>query len=364
MMLSIVVPTYNEANNLLEFYKTISESLQGIEHEIIIVDDASPDKTGELAEWLHNFYGNIKVIHRPRKMGTASAIVDGLDFASGDIICTINADLQHPPKHLTFMLELIDKYDVVVASRYTDGGRGEGESFWRLVTSKVAGGLARILLPKVKGIKDPMSGYFMFKRRVIENAHINPKSCSNSTSVGVKLLLEILVKGSYDKTTEVPYVFKKRNEGKSKFSLKDCFIYLRQLLHLMRFSGETRRILKFCIVGASGVGVNEGLLWLLTEKAGLPYMFSGVLSVESAILSNFTWNELWTFKDLKRTKQTNVLHRALRFNLVRIAGLVANLTILYLLSGHFGIHYLISNLIAIVAATMWNYIASLILVWK
>ena len=355
-MLSIIVPTYKEAENLPEFIGAVRKSLKDVEYEIVIVDDNSPDGTGELAESLKDLHDNVKVIHRPRKMGSASAFVSGVKVAKGDIIGTLNADFQHPPEYLPAMLKRIDEVDIVIASRYVKEGRVEGWSFLRQTVSKGAGVLACIFLPRVRCIKDPTSSFFILRRRIVENAQLNP--------VGFKILLEILVKGSYGEVIELPYTFKKRKAGKSKFTFKDYFVYLRHLLHLMKVSGEFKRIFKFCIVGASGMGVNEGLLWLLTERMGLFYMISALLSVESTILSKFTLNELWTFRDLRRRGVMNALKRMLRFNVVRLIGLTVNLTVLFLLTEFFGVYYLVSNLIAIVVATIWNYIASLSLVWR
>ena len=355
-MLSIIVPTYEEAENLPEFIEAVRNSLEDTEHEIVIVDDNSPDGTGELAESLKDLYGNIKVVHRPRKMGSASAFVSGVKAARGDIIGTLNADFQHPPEYLPTLLKRIDGVDIVIASRYVRGGRVEGWSFWRKIVSKGAGSLARVFLSKVRYIRDPTSTFFVLRRKIIENAQINP--------VGFKILLEILVKGSYGKTIELPYAFKRRETGRSKFTFKGYFVYLRHLLHLMKASGEFKRVFKFCTVGASGVAVNEGLLWLLTERIGLFYMISALLSVESAILSNFTWNELWTFRDLGRRGVMNVFKRMLRFNAVKLIGSAVNLAILFPLTEFLGLYYLVSNFIAIVVATIWNYISSLSLVWR
>lgn len=355
-MLSIIVPTYNECDTLSKLIEAIQVLLKDVDHEIVVVDDNSGDGTGELAEALRDVHGNIKVVHRPRKMGSASAFVSGLKVATGDVIGTLNADFQHPPEYLPTMLKRIGEVDIVIASRYVSEGSVEGWSFWRRIISRGAGILARIFLPKVRSVKDAMSGFFILKRKVIENVQLSP--------IGFKILLEILVKGSYVKTIELPYTFKNRKAGKSKFTFKDVFIYLSHLLHLMKASGELKRIFRFCTVGAVGVGINEGLLWLLTEKLGLYYVTSSIFGIGSATLSNFIWNELWTFKDLRKRGAINIVTRALRFNAVRLTGLSINLMILFLLTEFLGIHYLISNFIAVIIATFWNYITSLNLVWR
>src|SRR3989338_8361799 len=129
-MLSIIIPTYNEAENLEEFIRILEGSLVALEYEIIIVDDNSPDGTGTLAELLNKRYNNISVIHRPKKIGFASAIIEGARVSRGDVIITLDADFQHPIEYLPIMVEKINKFDIVIGSRYISGGRIEGLSLY------------------------------------------------------------------------------------------------------------------------------------------------------------------------------------------------------------------------------------------
>jgi dolichol-phosphate mannosyltransferase len=222
--ISIIIPTYNERENIAILVKDIRDQLVGYDYEIIIVDDNSPDGTGIIADKLAEKYRNIKVLHRPCKMGLASAIIDGLGKAEGDIISVLDADLQHPPSLLPKMIEGIKKgKDIVVASRYTLGGKIEGWSPQRRIVSKIAIALAHFLLPKTRKVKDPVSGYFSFKRSVITE-RIKP--------LGYKFLLEVLTEGKYDAVSEVPFTFKPRLRGKSKLGSKTVCDYIRQILHL------------------------------------------------------------------------------------------------------------------------------------
>ncbi len=362
-MLSIVVPTYKEAENLSRFTTAVRSSLNTTEYELIIVDDNSPDGTGEVAEALAYRYGNIKVIHRERKLGVASAIAEGVKIASGDVIGTLNVDMQHPPQLLPLMLEQARGHDIVIASRYIDTGHNKG-SFWRGLVSRGAGTIAHLLLPRIRSVKDTMSGFFLFKKEVITDTQVLSTIPSGNISIGAKFLLQLLVKGHYDSVVEVPYTFEKRKGEKSKFSLRDYFAYLSHVFHLMMASGEFERIVKFCIVGGSGVGINLGLLFLLTDKLGLLYLISAVLSWMGAVLSNFALNDLWTFRDLRKQGFSNIPGRVLRFGAVRLIGLAMNLAILYCLTEFLGIYYILSALVAIIIVMIWNYVASLNLVWK
>jgi dolichol-phosphate mannosyltransferase len=221
-MVSIVSPTYNESENIRLLIERISQVMSGRKYEIIVVDDNSSDGTVENARELSNDYP-VKILLRNGKFGLASAILTGFEHAKGGIIGVIDADLQHPPEYLQEFVKAIeqDGYDVAVGSRYTNGGGIEGWSKKRLLTSKIAVLLAR---PLIRGVKDPMSGFFFLKRSVIEGVRLNP--------IGYKLGLEILVKGRYHKLKEIPYSFKNRINGASKLNKTEILSYLRLLKNL------------------------------------------------------------------------------------------------------------------------------------
>jgi len=217
--LSIIVPTYNEAENVRELIERVEASLKGLDFEVVVVDDSSPDGTAEVAEEFGKAYGNVRVVRRPKKMGVASAVLDGMKAAKHELIAVMDADLQHPPELLPKLLEkAMEGYDIVVASRYVEGGGIEEWGFWRRLISRGATLLAHTLLPKTRGVKDPMSGFFVFRRKVVEGVELNP--------IGYKLLLEVLVRGRYESVAEVPYVFKARRRGRSKLGLKEIFDYV------------------------------------------------------------------------------------------------------------------------------------------
>ena len=228
-MLSIIVPTYNEAENLEEFIKKIKGSVNNLEYEIIIVDDNSPDGTGTIAESLRKTYHSIDIIHRSKKMGISSAIMDGIKIAKGDIIATLNSDFQHPIEYLPKMAGKIGKFDIVIGSRYVTGGNTEGWNLWRLIASRIGIFIAYMAIPQIRQIKGPLSGFFVLKKEIVKNIYINP-------SVVQKYLLEILVRDPYRKVVEVPYVFKNRRGGRSKVNFRDSFNYLRQLFILHKKS--------------------------------------------------------------------------------------------------------------------------------
>lgn len=225
-LVSIVVPTYKEAEGLPALAEQTFAALSKapISGEMIIVDDNSPDGTGEVAEELARRFP-IRVIHRPGKLGLASAVMDGFATAKGDVLGVMDADLSHPPSLLTEMIAAIVERgaDLAVASRHVPGGGVKNWPRRRQAISSFANLLAR----PVTSIHDATSGYFLVRRQAIEGVRLEP--------VGFKIGLEIMVKANYRTWEEVPYVFTDRRYGQSKFNNREVLNYLRHLGVLMAF---------------------------------------------------------------------------------------------------------------------------------
>jgi len=234
MRVSIVVPTYNESGNLEELVSRVDAALSAarVDYEVVVVDDASPDGTGELAERLAQEYP-VSVIHRSGKLGLSSAVIEGFAKASGDIVGVMDADLSHPPQTLPKVLAplLAGSADLVVGSRYVEGGAIAGWPLLRRMTSRGAVLLARPLTP----VKDCVSGYFFFRRQVIEGVKLKAR--------GYKIGLDVLVRGRYNKVVEVPFTFSDRAKGKSKLSPGEYAKYLRHLasLYFYRLTSSSPR---------------------------------------------------------------------------------------------------------------------------
>jgi len=189
---SIIIPTYNESENIIQVLKSIGEHLpEDIATEALVVDDNSPDGTGKIVEDYitdaHNEIGyTIEVIHRKTKSGLSSAILDGIQHSRGETVVVKDSDFSHPPKIIPQLIEEIktSKYDIVIASRYTKGGEVSGWSTKRKLISKGAKGIAKAGLGVNES--DPMSGFFAFRRKILEGIKLD--------AIGYKMLLEILVK--------------------------------------------------------------------------------------------------------------------------------------------------------------------------
>ena len=219
-MISVIIPTFNESSNLPELLPRVLSALDsiGIKHEIVVVDDNSPDGTADVARrFLRD--GQDKVIVRVNERGLSSAVVKGMVDCSGDIIAVMDADLSHPPELLPKLLSpvLSSKSSIAVASRYVPGGGVKGWPLKRQIVSRVA----CILAFPFTTVKDSTSGFFAFRRDIIDPNIIN--------TIGFKIGLEVMVKSRPNDAVEVPFVFTDRLSGKSKFNSKQIFNYLKQL---------------------------------------------------------------------------------------------------------------------------------------
>jgi dolichol-phosphate mannosyltransferase len=354
--LSIVIPTYNEGENITPLVERIHNAVSDYDYEILFVDDDSKDGTADIIEKLSERYP-VKVAVRKNERGLASAVVHGILNTTGQKVLVMDADLQHPPEVIPSLVKAAeDGADIVVASRYVEGGGCQEWGLFRKLVSRVSTIIAHIFLPPTRPVKDPMSGFFMFDRKVVKNAKLQPR--------GYKILLEILMEGEFQSAVEVPFTFVTRDEGESKLNTKQQIEYLRHIYSLMCRKGEMARFIKFCLVGLSGVGVNQGLLWLLTEYGGLPYMVSAVISIESAIITNFLLNNYFTFRGRNVPGAKPFFQRFWKFNLISLVGMGINLGLLALFTDVFGVYYLVSNLIAIAVATMWNYLLNTWWTWR
>jgi dolichol-phosphate mannosyltransferase len=223
---ALVVPTYNERDRLPELVRAIFDAYAagGVDGELIIVDDNSPDGTGQVADDLAARFP-IKVIHRPGKLGLGTAVIDGFAAADTEFVGVIDADLSHPPTLVPRMVDVIreTRADIVIGSRYVPGGGTKDWELSRVWMSKFACVLARGLTP----VKDATSGFFLMRRDLARGVTIS--------AGGFKICLELLIRSAPALVIEVPYVFKGRTVGESKMNLKEAAGYLRQLRDLRAY---------------------------------------------------------------------------------------------------------------------------------
>ncbi|MBE9008134.1 glycosyltransferase [Fortiea sp. LEGE XX443] len=370
---SLVIPTYQECDNVRSVVRILSELLDEFipeNYELIVVDDDSPDRTWEVARSLIAEYPNLRVMRRQEERGLSSAVIRGWQVARGRVLGVIDGDLQHPPEVLAQLLRGIEKgADLAVASRHVEGGGVSSWSAVRRFLSRGAQTLGLIILPGVLGrVSDPMSGYFMVRRSCVAGVTLNP--------VGYKILLEVIGRGNVGEIAEVGYVFCERKEGESKVTWKQYVEYLHHLLRLrlttkqvgQKSSFPIGRFLRFGLVGLSGVFVDMAILYLLSDPTtlALPLTRSKIIAGEIAIFNNFLWNDAWTFADVSQRQQEwhHRLKRLLKFNIICLAGLAINVLVLNLVFNFVIPNRYIANLIAIAVATVWNFWVNLKLSWR
>ena len=371
VLLSLVVPTYNESGNVVLLVEKLTGLLDRIcpnDYELIIVDDDSPDQTWEIARSLLSEYPNLRVMRRTAERGLSTAVIRGWQASRGRLLGVIDGDLQHPPEVLEKLLgELVSGSDLALASRHVVGGGISEWSVFRRMTSRGAQILGLMIAPQVVGrVSDPMSGYFMVRRSSVTNQILNPQ--------GYKILLEILGRGEIEQISEVGYVFQERQDGESKVTWRQ---YVEYLQHLVRLRSDGRlekfqerfpigRFLKFGAVGFSGVFVDLGVFWILSNGFGLAPVTATILSAEVAVLNNFIWNDRWTFGDrsIQQPGRRSMLRRFLKFNVLCLVGIVLQGTLVGLMSNVAGVPAIGAKLLAIGIVMLWNFWINLKLSWR
>jgi dolichol-phosphate mannosyltransferase len=297
-LLSVVIPTRNEAANLPGLVERLSAALAGIQAELCFVDDSDDDTAAQLERLSSASGGAVHCRLRrgaERAGGLSTAVVAGLRMASGTYVCVMDADLQHPPELIPAMLTAATGgAGLVVASRYVRGGsRGGLDGAGRRLVSRAATAVARGLFTEARRSTDPLSGFFLCRRALADGIEFRP--------VGFKILLELLVLLPREvRVEDVPLRFMPREHGSSKASARQGLLYLRHLRSLfLEVKGSARRW-KFALVGLSGLLVFLPLLALLTGPLHLAPLLAVLPAFAVALAWNTTLNRLWTYADLRR----------------------------------------------------------------
>jgi dolichol-phosphate mannosyltransferase len=290
--LSIIVPTFNERGNILGLVKQLTCCLENEAWEIIFVDDDSPDETAEAVRSVAQADGHVRCIQRIGRRGLASACIEGMLASSAPYIAVMDADLQHDERVLPEMLQLLrnSDVDIVIASRYLNGGTvGEWDPF-RAAVSRFATRMSRLVVPAE--LTDPMSGFFMLRREVLAmTAH-------RLSAIGFKILLDLFASAPRTlRFTELPYEFRLRLAGESKLDSAAAWDYGMLLLDKTLGHIVPARFIAFSIVGGAGVIVHFACLATLFRLVGTSFVVAQSVAVGVAMIFNFTVNNLLTYRD-------------------------------------------------------------------
>ena len=360
----IVIPTLNEAANLRRLVPQLSRTLSKTSYRIVVVDDGSTDGTQEMIESLGREGYPVEVLERGKRLGIGSAIRDGLSWclARGDVnaIVTMDADLSHNPSDIPNLLGALSDANLVQGSRYTSGAQIVNWDWRRRLASLVANTLAHTLLQT--GMKDNTTYFRAYSRRAAEAA-ITAEGC-DGYDWALGSLLAVRARGL--SVREVPIIFRERSDGESKLDIEAMLRWLRFVMREgTKGRAWTRSLVKFprfALVGASGIVVNQALLFLLFGLLGMWPLAALSIGIEASILWNFMLNERWTF-DTERTKGKSGARLA-RYHAVCALGIGINLAIFAVLTMALNINYLVSNLIAILAAFTANLRGSVSWAWQ
>lgn len=346
--LSIVVPTFNEKQNVVRLVDRITVALPDVSWEILFVDDDSPDGTAELVRGLGEHDVRIRCIQRLNRRGLASACIEGMLASSATFLGVMDADLQHDETLLQAMIQTLkdDEADLVLGSRYAPGGSIGRWSRSRTQLSKAATKVSLWILGRP--LHDPMSGFFMLRRSTFMAV------VRRLGDGGFKLLFDILA-SSPDllRLKELPYVFREREFGNSKLDWRVGWEFGIALLTKCFRGHLSPRLLSFCIIGGFGVIVHFVTLTILFRGCELTFMKSQGFATLIAMTTNFYWNNLLTYRDV-RLRGFRWLTGWLSFTLTCSVGAIANVGIASIFFDA-GVGWVSAALAGVAIGAIWNY---------
>ncbi|WP_299805431.1 glycosyltransferase family 2 protein [Tardiphaga sp.] len=357
LQLSVIVPTFNESGNVAVLVQRLAAALAGIAWEVIFVDDNSPDGTADVVRALSRHDPRVRCIRRIGRRGLSGACIEGMLASSAPCAAVIDGDLQHDETQLPKMLGLIESgaAELVIGSRYIEGGSADSFNTQRLGASKFATAVAQRVL-RVK-IADPMSGFFMIRRDRFEQL------APQLSVQGFKILLDVVATARGElKVVEVPYTFGSRLHGESKLDSMVALDFLGLVLAKLTNDVVSLRFLLFALVGSIGLFVHFAALFIALEAFELPFAEAQACGALLAMTSNFLLNNFLTYRD-QRLKGFSILRGLLLFYLVCSVGLLANVGVAFSVYDQEPIWWLAGASGALMGV-VWNYAMSGLFVWR
>lgn len=354
--LTIVIPTFNERTNIHPLLRLVDQALPGVHWEMIIVDDNSPDGTSAAVKQIAAVDARVRCIRRIARRGLAGACLEGILASAAPFVAVMDADLQHDEALLVPMLDVLRRKgaDLVVATRYAEGGAENVMTRWRAAGSRLAAGLVHRWFDL--RLSDPMSGFFMARRDFIET--LAPRLSTQ----GFKILLDIAVTaGRNVRIAEIPFAFRPRHSGMSKLDAGILLDYLGLIVAKATHDRIPIQFVLFSLVGMSGIGVHLLLLALGLYHLDLDFATAQILATAVAIASNFVINNVLTYRD-RRLAGARFFGGLLLFYVISSIGLISNVSVsnwLFVNEQRWWIAGFAGALISLV----WNYAVASLFVW-
>ena len=365
-LLSVIVPTFNERDNVAPLLASISTVLTGVDYEVVVVDDDSPDGTGMAARAIAQRDPRVRLLRRIGRRGLSSAVIEGMLSSSSPYLAVIDADGQHDERMLPEMLRKLrdEQLELVVASRHLEGGGTDGLSGERLALSNA--GRRLFTLVGSGQVTDPMSGFFLLTRDFFDEV------APGLSGIGFKVLVDILATaGRPVRVGEVGYRFRHRERGVSKLDIVVELEYLELLFDKVTGGWIPPSYFLFGLVGAVGMAFNFVATAILLRVFGVDcsadlQVCQSFVQAQAAgalltVAVNFFLNNVITFR-ARRMRGGRMLMGLVRFYLVCSVGLLAQLAVATALQ-RLGAHWIPSTLVGIVIGSVWNYTIAANLVW-
>ncbi len=354
-VLAVIAPAFNERGNVALLADKVGAALAGIDWELIIVDDDSPDGTAEAVRALTAADARVRCIQRIGRRGLASAVVEGCLASSAPYLACIDADLQHDETRLPLMLAKLrdGSADLVVGTRFSGGGTTGDFAAQRVSISRLGARLSRLIVKT--DVSDPMSGFFMLTRPAFDRA------VRGLSSDGFKILLDVLASAPGLRVAEVPYVFGSRLHGDSKLDGAVLWEFLVFIAARLTGNRLPASFISFGIIGASGVATQSLAFVLLFKALGVAFTEAEAISIGIAMLGNFLLNNALTYRD-RRYRGWALVPGFASYAAVCGLGAIANIGVAsYLFKAD--THWWPAMLAGIIVGTVWNYVASRWFTW-
>ncbi|MGH7380953.1 MAG: glycosyltransferase [Candidatus Methylomirabilales bacterium] len=355
--LSVIVPTLNESDNIVALIDKLDSVLSGIEWEVIFVDDDSIDGTADLVRKIGATNRRVRCVHRIDRRGLSSACMEGMLASSAPYLAVMDADMQHDEALLPRMLQALKhgETDIVIGSRYVEGGGIGKLETSRQIISRVAGRMSRWVMKAE--VSDPMSGFFMLGCDVFHS------TVRKLSGIGFKILFDILVSSPRRlRVRELPYEFRTRQAGVSKLDTAVAWEYGILLLDKMIGHIVPVRFILFSMVGLLGLAVHLSALAIVFQLIKLNFEISQALATLVAMTSNYLVNNLFTYRDI-RLRGSALFRGLMSFYAVCSVGALANIGVASYVYGT-GAEWWVAGLAGAIVGAIWNYAVSSVYTWR